>query len=87
MGETRRLAEIQQRLARDDPGLARVLATGRPSASAGFVVVLGSVLASFAAGLLLALGAHFAPPVVLAVGALFVVVVPAILLARRFRAR
>lgn len=85
---TRRLAEIQHHLSETDPGLARLLATGRLSAAGSAVAVLGAMLSSLAVGLLLlALGAQLAVPVMLAAGVLFVVVVPAVLIVWRFRKR
>ncbi|TNC28036.1 DUF3040 domain-containing protein [Amycolatopsis alkalitolerans] len=86
--EARRLAEIQHHLTNDDPALARLLATGRATASGGFVAVLGGMLASFAAGLLLLLlGAQLRSSTLLAVGVLLVVVIPAVLIVWRFRWR
>ncbi|WP_020659924.1 DUF3040 domain-containing protein [Amycolatopsis benzoatilytica] len=76
--ERHRLAEIRQHLTADDPGLARVLATGRRSASARAVRVLAAVLAAVAVGLLaVALGFEFASPVLVLAGGVLTVVLPA----------
>ncbi|TVT56829.1 DUF3040 domain-containing protein [Amycolatopsis rhizosphaerae] len=84
--ETRQLAEIQRQLTKEDPALARLLATGRPAASADFVIVLGAMLASFAGGLLsLLLGALVSSAVMLVSGVILVAVVPAVLATWRFR--
>ena len=86
--DERRLAEAGRRLAADDPGLARVLATGRLSAGSDAVAVLGGGLTAFAAGLLIfLLGAQFAVPFLVVTGALLAVVTPAVLAAWRFRRR
>lgn len=70
----------------EDPRLARMLSTGRPSEITDAVVVLASMLASFAGGLLLlVLGTQFTSPVLPAIGVLLVVVVPAVLAVWRFR--
>lgn len=51
--EEGRLSEIRKQLTGDDPGLARVLATGRRSASPAFAGALGAVLVAVAGGLVL----------------------------------
>ncbi|MEU5264394.1 DUF3040 domain-containing protein [Amycolatopsis sp. NPDC021455] len=77
--EERRLSEIRQHLTGEDPGLARVLATGRQSASPAFAGALGAFLLAVAGGLLLlALGAELRSPALTVGGALFVVAVPAL---------
>lgn len=86
--QQRQLAEIQRRLAADEPGLVRVLATGRLSASGRAVVALGSGLVAVAAGLALAmLGFQLASPVLLVAGGVVFLAFPASLALSRIRRR
>lgn len=67
--QERQLAEIQRRLAVEEPGLVRVLAAGRLSASGSTVAALGRGPAAIATGLVLAvLGLQLASPVLLVAG-------------------
>ncbi|MET8997256.1 DUF3040 domain-containing protein [Amycolatopsis sp. NPDC004169] len=80
--ERRRLNEIRQQLADEDPGLSRLLATGRRSASPAFAGALGAFLIAVTGSLLLGtLGAELHSPSLALVGGLFVISVPALLAA------
>jgi hypothetical protein len=75
--EQRQLAEIERRLAEDDPRLARRLATFRPMQSLALVASIAGLLASVACGLTaMVFGVLLSSPVLIIVGTLLAVFLP-----------
>jgi hypothetical protein len=75
--EQRQLAEIERRLAEDDPRLARRLATLRPMESLVVVAAVVGVLASVAGGLIaMVFGVVLSSPILIIAGVLIAVFLP-----------
>ncbi|MQA07394.1 MAG: DUF3040 domain-containing protein [Pseudonocardiaceae bacterium] len=78
--EQRQLAEIERWLVQEDPRLARRLAESRPTATFTLVLAVLGILTLSAVGLvLMVFGVQLASPVLVIVGALLTVVLPAML--------
>lgn len=76
--EERRLAEIESGLAEEDPRLVRRFARDQPVTASTLAAVITSAVLMLGAGLIIiVLGARLGAPLVVAIGAIIAVVVPA----------
>lgn len=86
--EQRQLAEIERRLAEDDPRLAERLAALRPAGFAGPMLTAACLVILFVFGLaVIAIGAEISSPVLGILGIVLAVVVPTVIVWRKWLRR